>query len=196
MVRQPRFPDYWRCLPAYDRQCFALYHLCLHRHQRTHLPVYRLKPTMRKITNAPLPLFPEWMEEAEKTPLDLSSRSFNSHDYHALWERLAQSAFRSKFHLRSKEKEFVREKGMETIYRHATDFVRKRLAPAHLPHDGKQTPMHGHPVFIAQHATGCCCRGCFSKWHHIPAGRELTEKEQAYVTEVLMAWIEKEMQEQ
>ena len=57
-------------------------------------------------------------------------------------------------------------------------FIRKRLAPAVIPNDGKQTPMRGHPVFIAQHATGCCCRGCFEKWHRIPAGRELTDEEQ------------------
>jgi hypothetical protein len=34
--------------------------------------------------------------------------------------------------------------------------------------------MRGHPVFIAQHATATCCRGCLAKWHDIPAGRALT----------------------
>ena len=69
----------------------------------------------------------------------------------------------------------------------------KRLAPAVIPNDGKQTPMRGHPVFLAQHATGCCCRCCFFKWHHIPAGRALTKEEQEYAVAVLMAWIEKQM---
>lgn len=32
------------------------------------------------------------------------------------------------------------------------DFIRKRLAPDAAPNYGKQTPMRGHPVFIAQHA--------------------------------------------
>jgi hypothetical protein len=32
----------------------------------------------------------------------------------------------------------------------------------------------------------------FSKWHHIPAGRELTEEEHDYAVSVLMAWIEKQ----
>ena len=85
------------------------------------------------------------------------------------------------------------EKGLETIRKHAEDFVAKRLAPAVIPNDGKQTPMRGHPVFIAQHATGCCCRGCFFKWHHIPAGRQLTREEQQYAVAVLMAWIEKQI---
>lgn len=81
---------------------------------------------------------------------------------------------------------------MDTIRSHASDFVRTRLAPAQIPNDGKQTPMRGHPVFLAQHATGCCCRGCLYKWHRIPAGVRLTEEQQEYIVDVLMAWIERE----
>ena len=97
--------------------------------------------------------------------------------------------------LKPADKEYISRKGMDTIRRHAEDFVRKRLAPAFIPNDGKQTPMRGHPVFIAQHATGCCCRGCFAKWHHIPAGRELTPDEQRYAVEVLMEWIRRQLGE-
>ena len=100
---------------------------------------------------------------------------------------------RKRFHLSKKDKEYIAEKGLATIRKHAEDFVAKRLAPAVIPNDGKQTPMRGHPVFIAQHATGCCCRGCFFKWHHIPTGRQLTEEEQQYAVAVLMTWIEKQV---
>ena len=109
-----------------------------------------------------------------------------------LFERLAESKFRSSFHLSSKDVDYIREKGLELIRSHAEDFVDKRLAPAVIANEGKQTPMRGHPVFVAQHATGCCCRGCFSKWHHIPAGRELTKHERLYAVSVLMTWIKKE----
>ena len=50
----------------------------------------------------------------------------------------------------------------------------------------------GHPVFLAQHATGCCCRSCLYKWHRIPQGVQLTQNQQDYVVDVLMTWIEKE----
>jgi exodeoxyribonuclease V alpha subunit len=110
-----------------------------------------------------------------------------------LFTRLSRSTFRSRFHLSEKDKEYVRQKGMDTIKSHAEDFVAKRLAPAVIPNDGKQTPMRGHPVFIAQHATACCCRGCLQKWHNIPAGRELTKEEQEYVVNVLMEWIRRQM---
>lgn len=53
--------------------------------------------------------------------------------------------------------------------------------------------MRGHPVFIAQHATATCCRGCLYKWHKIPQNKELTEAEIDYVVDVIMTWIKKEM---
>ena len=109
-----------------------------------------------------------------------------------LFSRLSRSNFRSRFHLKDKDIQYIREKGMDTVRSHASDFVRTRLAPAQIPNDGKQTPMRGHPVFLAQHATGCCCRGCLYKWHRIPAGVQLTEEQQEYIVDVLMAWIERE----
>ncbi len=110
-----------------------------------------------------------------------------------LFGRLANSKFRSSFSLKEKDRAYVKEKGMDTIRSHAQDFVRKRLAPAVIPNDGKQTPMRGHPVFIAQHATATCCHGCLEKWHRIPKGCELTEEQQEYVVNVLMEWIGRQM---
>lgn len=117
----------------------------------------------------------------------------SAYDFTRLFERLAKSAFRSRFRLTQKDKSYIVSKGMATIRRHAIDFVTKRLAPAVIPNDGKQTPLRGHPVFLAQHATGCCCRSCLSKWHHIPAGKQLTEEEQQYIVAVLMTWIERQL---
>ncbi len=116
-------------------------------------------------------------------------------DTSALFERLARSKFRSSFHLGKTERAYLAEHGMDVIRQHAGDFVRDRLAPAEPHNDGKQTPMHGHPVFIAQHATGCCCRGCLYKWHRIPAGRALSAEEQTYIVNVLMQWIRKDYEE-
>ena len=103
--------------------------------------------------------------------------------------RLQRSAFRAKFHLSEQDRQYIADKGMETIQRHAADFVRTRLAPASIPNDGKQTPMRGHPVFIAQHATATCCRGCLEKWHAIPHGRALSEPEQDYIVQVIHRWL-------
>ena len=109
--------------------------------------------------------------------------------------RLQTSAFRARFHLNEKDKAYIREKGMDTIRRHAQDFIKKRLAPAVIPNEGKQTPMHGHPVFLAQHACACCCRGCLSKWYHVPKGIELNDRQQEQIVNLLMAWIERQMRD-
>ena len=53
--------------------------------------------------------------------------------------------------------------------------------------------MRGHPVFISQHATATCCRGCLEKWHHIPKGRKLSNDEIDYVVDVIMKWINKDI---
>ena len=111
-------------------------------------------------------------------------------------ESLSKSNFRSKFYLKEKDKEYVREKGINVIEEHARDFIAKRLAPAFPRNDGKQTPMRGHPVFIAQHATACCCRGCLYKWHKIPKNIELSKEQKDYIVEVIMTWIKRQMENQ
>lgn len=110
-----------------------------------------------------------------------------------LFENLSKSKFRSSFHLRKYMIDYVNEKGMDKIEEHAYDFINKKLKPAYPKNDGRQTAYKGHPVFIAQHATGTCCRGCLEKWHHIPKGQELTNEEVDYVVKVIMKWIENEM---
>ena len=107
----------------------------------------------------------------------------------ALKARLLQSEFRSRFRLRRKELQILAENGMENIQNHCRSILVQRLAPAYPKNDGKQTPMKGHPCFVAQHATGICCRTCLQKWHGIPPGRPLTESELDLLTNVLICWI-------
>ncbi|MBQ6495180.1 MAG: DUF4186 domain-containing protein [Bacilli bacterium] len=107
-------------------------------------------------------------------------------------EDLSKSKFRSSFKLRKYMIDYINNIGMNKIKDHAYDFIKERLAGANPVNDGKQTPMKGHPVFIAQHACACCCRNCLEKWHHIPKGRELTNNEINYVVALLLEWIIRE----
>ncbi|GBR38976.1 hypothetical protein AA11826_1923 [Komagataeibacter oboediens DSM 11826] len=109
-----------------------------------------------------------------------------------LWERLAYSRFRARFHLGAKEREYLATRGLPEVMTHAADFIATRLAPAHPEKDGRQTPWRGHPVFIAQHATGTCCRGCVAKWHAMPAGQPLDATQQAYILSVIQEWIRRD----
>ncbi len=108
-------------------------------------------------------------------------------------EKLNKSEFRSSFHLDASDKNYVEEKGIDVIKLHARNFISKRLAPSIILNDGKQTPLKGHPVFKAQHACACCCRGCLNKWYKVPLGTELNEKQIEKIVNLLMIWIEKEM---
>ena len=114
-----------------------------------------------------------------------------SHDQ--AFARLKKSKFRARVRLSAEDRRYIAEKGLETIRRHAEDFVRTRLAPAHPPNDGRQTPMRGHPVFKAQHACACCCRGCLEKWWRFPRGAAIAAPRQRGIVDFLMAWIEREL---
>lgn len=106
-----------------------------------------------------------------------------------IFERLSNSKFRSQFHLTEKDYQYIQNKGIDTIQSHAEDFIKKRLAGKNILNDGKQTPMRGHPVFVAQHATATCCRGCLYKWYQIPKNRDLTGEEMADIVTIIMKWI-------
>ena len=106
-----------------------------------------------------------------------------------IFKRLARSKFRSHFRLRGKDWEYLRDRGMYVVLEHGEVFVKERLAPALPKNDGKQTPMRGHPIFVAQHATGTCCRSCLRKWHGIEEKQELNNSQIKYVINVLKEWL-------
>ena len=107
-------------------------------------------------------------------------------------EELKKSKFRNSFHLKYKDKLYIEKKGIEIIKKHAIDFINLKLSPANPLNDGKQTPYHGHPIFVAMHACGCCCRGCLEKWHQIPKGRALNQNEKKYILLLLLFWLKNE----
>lgn len=110
-------------------------------------------------------------------------------DLDDLFAALGQSAFRRRQRLGAKDLAYLAQRTLPVVLDHAREFVVERLAPSHPANDGRQTPMRGHPVFVAQHATATCCRGCLAKWHRIPAGAELSSVEIDYILRVLARWL-------
>lgn len=110
-----------------------------------------------------------------------------------VFEALQQSDFRNRIKLKKPDQAYLRSKGLAAVMTHAMEFIEIRLAPANPAKDGMQTPMKGHPVFVAQHATATCCRRCLASWHKIPVGRPLTEEEKRHVLAVLRRWLESEL---
>ncbi len=103
--------------------------------------------------------------------------------------RLERSSFRRKQRLDARDAGYLRSRGLTEVMAHAARFVDERLAPARPENDGRQTPMRGHPAFVAQHATATCCRGCLARWHDIPSGRALTPEQRERVLALLEAWL-------
>jgi len=99
----------------------------------------------------------------------------------AVFGALARSRFRRRQRLSAGDRRYLAERGLATVMEHARRMVGERLAPAAPANDGGQTPMRGHPVFTAQHATATCCRSCLAKWHGIAGGRALSVDEVEHV---------------
>lgn len=91
----------------------------------------------------------------------------------------------------------ARRKGKTELRKAVAHRIQKYIGEVHetedgkkLPYrDGQQTPYSGNSIFYAQHATACCCRKCIEYWHGIPQGRDLTDKEIEYFTNLVMLYI-------
>jgi predicted Fe-S protein YdhL (DUF1289 family) len=79
------------------------------------------------------------------------------------------------------------------VMKQARELIDRRLAPSSISNDGRQTPWRNHPVFVAQHATATCCRGCLEKTHGITKGHQLTTAELTHVLAALARWLQKEL---
>ena len=111
-------------------------------------------------------------------------------DLNEVFDSLARSRFRSRFQLDAHDRAYLADRSREVILEHARQFIQQRLAPAQPANDGRQTPMRGHPAFVAQHATATCCRGCLAKWHDIPKGKQLSAHEINQVVTAIDRWLD------
>ncbi|MCQ2378434.1 MAG: DUF4186 domain-containing protein [Victivallaceae bacterium] len=110
-------------------------------------------------------------------------------DREALAARLGRSRFRSRFRLDEKECAKVAALGENALRAQACAILRKNIGGTLPPRDGRQTPMRGFCVFIAQHATACCCRSCLRKFYGIPENRELSDAEIGTLADIVVEWI-------
>jgi predicted Fe-S protein YdhL (DUF1289 family) len=110
-------------------------------------------------------------------------------DMDAIFHRLAASSFRRKFRLQGRERAYLDMWGLPKVMEQGRKFIDERLAPANPRNDGRQTPWRNHPIFVAQHATATCCRGCLEKTHGIAKGHELSAEEREHVLGAIERWL-------
>ncbi|MYV97694.1 DUF4186 family protein [Streptomyces sp. SID3343] len=108
-------------------------------------------------------------------------------------DAIAKTASRSRFQLSGRERTLAETLGETGLRWYTYDRVARRIGPAKPAKDGKQTPYRGHPVFVAQHATGTCCRDCLEELHGIAKGNQLDKAELNYVVNVICLWLTREI---
>jgi predicted transcriptional regulator len=86
-------------------------------------------------------------------------------------------------------------KGENLLREYAKGRIRSSVGPAQPYRDGFQTPYAGNIVFYAQHAVAACCRNCIEVWHGIPKGKNLADQDIAYLTELVMKYVDVVMPE-
>ena len=102
---------------------------------------------------------------------------------------LEKSEFRSAIALNAKDRSYLERLSESQLLAHTRRFISQRLAPATPKRDGKQTPWNGHPVFVAQHATATCCRGCLEKWHGVPRRIPLSQEDIEFAVLLIFQWL-------
>jgi hypothetical protein len=110
-------------------------------------------------------------------------------DVDKAFARLSRSSFRRKFRLAGRELAYLQTWGLPHVMKQAGEILDRRVAMADPPNDGKQTPWRNHPVFVAQHATATCCRGCIEKIHEIPRGAALQPAQRAHLLATIERWL-------
>jgi Domain of unknown function (DUF4186) len=124
----------------------------------------------------------------------LHSRSFQDADYtvRALhYELIRHHFWHEEFDVRAMN--YARRKGINGLAVAAERRVRRSLAPADPPFDGRQTGKSGNPLFYAQHACAVCCRKCMEYWHGIEQHRPLSEEEIGYFKELLLVFVKERL---
>ncbi len=114
-------------------------------------------------------------------------------DWRKLLEKVAKCDYRAEIDLGAEDIEYINSRGFDMMIKHAQDFVERRLGPARPRNEGKQTPLKGHPLFLAQHATGSDSRRALSEYHGIAEGKELSRQQIDYVTDVVLRWLEERL---
>lgn len=86
--------------------------------------------------------------------------------------------------------EHARRKGRVQLREAALNRITRSVGPAEPTFDGRQTPYTGNVLYYAQHSVAACCRKCIEYWHGIQYARPLTNDEIAYLSDLVMRYID------
>jgi hypothetical protein len=88
---------------------------------------------------------------------------------------------------------YAQRAGRRALHERIVRRIRSRIGAAEPFRDGAQTPItadKADALDFALHAIASCCRTCANYWHGLPKGRQLTESEIAYLSELGRRYID------
>jgi hypothetical protein len=83
--------------------------------------------------------------------------------------------------------DYAKRAGRRALHERIVKRIRSRIGAAEPFRDGAQTPIttaKADALDFTLHAIASCCRTCANYWHGLPKGRELTESEIGYLSEL------------
>ncbi len=136
-------------------------------------------------------------KQAKKAEIDYypEQKKEDNNSFDRILFQLSKTKYHSAYKLTPMMKEYCRQKGYIWLREQAFEIVRKNIKAPHYSGEGRQTPIDGNPIYIAQHATATCCRRCLSNWHSIVSNRRLRENDIIYIVDLIMEWIKRQLEE-
>ncbi|WP_164848358.1 DUF4186 family protein [Halobacteriovorax sp. HLS] len=105
-----------------------------------------------------------------------------------VFKRLKKSSICNKFTLKEHEWNYLANRGLDSILLEGRTLIIQRYKESDENHCCRKSPLRHHPILVALHATGTCCRESLFKWHGIDKDNELREKDIFYILLILKEW--------
>jgi hypothetical protein len=109
-----------------------------------------------------------------------------------VFKRLKKSSICNKFTLKEHEWNYLANRGLDAVLLEGRSIIIHRFSEDDSNHNCKNSPLRHHPVLVALHATGCCCRSSLFKWHGVDKEMELREKDIFYILLIIKEWFVRE----
>jgi hypothetical protein len=126
--------------------------------------------------------------------VDMSvTRARDVRDPTATFDQLSHEFIRNCFlnaPIDSKGRHQIRMQGVDGLRTRVAGHLRSRIGAKPNMWDGRQTPMGGSVLNLAQHATATCCRKCLYYWYGIPRDRGLNRDELDFCERMVLAYLE------
>jgi Domain of unknown function (DUF4186) len=129
------------------------------------------------------------------TSVDMGiTRAMDAGSPEAIFQELGREFIRDHYlnkPIDERSKRQIKREGLSSIRSRARQHLKSRIGGEPNAWDGRQTPLEGSILYMAQHATATCCRKCAYYWFAIPKDRPLTEAQLDFCEKMVLAYLDR-----